>query len=179
MRYLRPLGTAWSVFVAVAVVCAFQAFSGEDSGEHPEQFRITVLDVLDDHQATVKQIRIECVPESRARLTSHMKGGGGEAALTGIGHDKSKVAAIVVTVFADHVQWEAGNVDALKFILVLSGNGGKAVMSDTGPMDDGTQLSDHLKLSVKSGAYKYGTPVPILQFKDTRYSLTVTAPDSN
>lgn len=179
MRNEKPLLRVLLGLAAVVVCIAFHALSAQGNVHHTEQFRVTALEVLEGSDSKVNQIRIECVPGSKARVTSDKEGGGGVSATSGRHPDQSRASAIVVTMLADHVKWEARNVDALKFVLAIQGSGGNAVMSNTGSMEAGKQLSDVVKSSVKSGEYKYGTPIPILRFKDRMFSLTVTGPDSD
>ena len=152
------------------------ASSVNDSDRPANQFRVTVADVIGVDDVVIKHIRIDAKPGSHARITSNKKSGGGLSASAEPVDGQPDQAVITATVLADHVQWKAGDLNALRFLMSL--NGSNALMSDAGPMVKGKQLNDLLRVLLESGRYKYGTAVPLLRYMDTTFSLTVAAPSS-
>jgi len=145
----------------------------DDSENQPlrqKQFRVTVADVVNDGQTIVKRVAIETHQNSLIQVTSDRPGGGGLSHRRhSTGPDEPPTTCYLV-ILGDRVLWKPGGVDVLKFYMSLQG----ASMSSTGPMPEGTELGDVLKVSLKSGVYRYASPVTVLQFGDHSYRLVVT-----
>lgn len=178
MRNLKATHVGLAL-IGVVALFALRTSDANEQAKSSDNFRVMVTGVISIEDSVVKQIRIEAIPGSHAKITSDKKGGGGLSASAGSVDDRAKQGIITVTVFADHLEWEAGDVNALKFLMSIQGDGSKSLMSDTGPMVTEKQLNDLLTVPLKSGTYEYGTEVPLLRFKDKTYSLTVDAPPTS
>jgi len=175
MRNIKATKIALALIICGGIFFAFNTVGADERNHASNRFHITVMDVVGSNDLVVKTIRIDSKSDCHAKIMSDKKGGGGLSASAGSIGSRPEQGVITVTVLADHVEWQAGDVDALKFRMSIQGNGSKALMSDTGPMATGKQLNDLLAVSVKTGTYAYDTAVPILKFKDRTFSLTVTA----
>ncbi|KAA5546939.1 hypothetical protein FYK55_00500 [Roseiconus nitratireducens] len=178
MRNITTIAATLALAFAITSVFALRPSRANDTERSTPHFRVKVFDVIGSEDSVVKQIRIELEPNSRAKIKSDKKGAGGLSASAGTVAGQPEIGVITVTVLVDHIEWNAGNVNALKFLMSIDGNGSKALMSDSGPMVSGKTVSELLTVLLKSGTYEYGTGVPMLRFKDKIYSLTVTAPSS-
>ncbi|QEG40176.1 hypothetical protein [Roseimaritima ulvae] len=175
MRNIKTLPVVLALMVGIPTLVALRTSDADETTPSSNHFRVTVTSVIGNGDSVVKQIRIEAKPGSHAKITSDKKGGGGLSALAGSVDNGPGKGVITVTVLADHVEWKAGDVNALKFLMSIEGNGSKALMSDTGPMVADKRLSDLFAVSLKSGTYDCDTEIPILRFNDKTFSLTVTA----
>ncbi|WP_206036407.1 hypothetical protein, partial [Crateriforma spongiae] len=178
MRNIKTTQVALALLFGIATLFALRTSGADEKIRSSNRFRVTVTNVIGTEDSVVKQIRIDAKPDSHATITSDKKGGGGLSASAGSLDNRPEQGVITVAVLADHVVWNAGDVNALKFLMSIHGNGTKALMSDTGPMVTGKQLKDLIAVSLNSGTYEYNTAVPILKFKDKTFSLTVAAPSS-
>jgi len=174
----RQVVLTLALLVSIAAFFALRAPAADERGNSSNRFRVTVMDVVGGEDSVVKQIRIDAIANSLARITSDQVDGGGVATSAGSVEDRPEEGTITVAVLAVHVEWEAGSVNALKFLMSIDGGSSKALMSNTGPMVTGKQLSDIFSVSLKSGTYEYGTAIPVVRFKDRTFSLTVAAPAS-
>jgi len=178
MRNFSTSQVALALMIGMAAIFALGISHADEERRSSNRFRVTVTDVIDHEDSVVKQIRIDVKPDARARISSDRKGGGGLSVSAGSVDNRPEQGVIMVTVLADHVEWTAGNVNALKFLMTMHGNSSRVLMSDTGPMVAEKQLNDLFAVSLKSGTYEYGTAVPILRFRNTTFSLTIAAPAS-
>jgi len=178
MRNLKTTHVALVLLIGIATLFALQVSDAGQSSRSSSHFSVTVTEVIGGEDSVIIQIRIDSRPNCQVKITSDKKGGGGLSALTGGVENRPDQGVITVTILADHVEWEAGGVNAIKFRMSIHGNVPKALMSDIGPMVAGTQLKDLFVVPVKTDTYEYGTAIPVLKFKDTTYSLTVASPTS-
>lgn len=178
MRNIKATQMALALTISIGTLFGFNISGADEESHVSNRFHITVMDVIGGDDSVVKAIRIESKSDSHAKITSDKKGGGGLSASAGSVDNQPEHGVITVTVLADHVEWKAGDVNALKFRMSIHGNHSKVLMSETGPMVKGKELNDLLAVSLKTGSYEYGTAVPILRFKDRTFSLTVAAPTS-
>jgi len=178
MRRITVGQMAVALLISIGTLLVLETSGANDKGNSSAGFHLTVVDVVGDNGVIVKQLRIDAKPDSLARISTDKKGGGGVSASAGSVDNRPDQGTITVSIFADHIEWKAGNVNALKFFISIQGNGSKALMSDTGPMAKGKQLNDLLAVTVESANYEYGAAIPVLRFKDKTFSLVVTAPAS-
>jgi len=139
-------------------------------------FRITAQDVLRDDDTLVSRIEIETHPGAIVRIASDIPNAGGLTTVVSEAIGPSRPVHLMV--FGDHVKWEAGRVDALKFLMRLDGkSGGAASMSNTGAMPPtNAKLSEVLAVTARSGVYPEGGPIPVVTFTGTIYNLVVERP---
>lgn len=178
MRNLKTTHLAIALVIGIATVFVLRPSGAEEKKHSSNRFHVTVTDVIETEDSVVKQIRIDSKPDFRATIASDNKGGGGLSASAGCVVN-TKQGVLTVTVLADHLEWKAGDVNALKFLMSIHGRSSKSLMSDTGPMSTKKQLNDMLTISLTSGTYEYGTAVPMLRFKDRTYFLSVAAPPTS
>ena len=178
MRNSKATQMALVLAASIGTLFAFNTLGAEGKIHGPNQFHITVTDVVGGDDLVVKNIRIDVKSDAHAKIVSDKKGGGGLSASAGTVDNDRGQGFITVTVLGDHVEWKGGDVNALKFRMSMHGSD-SAVMSDTGPMVAGKRLGELLAVSVKTGSYEYGAEVPILKFKDKTFSLIVAAPTFN
>jgi hypothetical protein len=179
MRNLKTSQLALALMIGIVTLFALGTSGADEEIRSSNHFRVIVTDIIDHEDSVVKQIRIDVKSDSRARISSDKERGGSLSASAGSVENRPEQGVIMVTLLADHVEWEAGNVNALKFLMTIHGNGSKVLMSDTGPMVKEKELNDVFAVSLRSGTYEYGTAVPLLRIKDTTFSLTVAAPSSS
>ncbi len=120
--------------LTLVISIALTTIAAQDHNRGSDRFHVSVVDVVDETSTIVKQIRNHAKPGTVATIASDRKGGGGVSASAGSQPDQPDHGIVTILVFADHVDWEAGNVNAMKFLMSASSNGSKASMSDTGPM---------------------------------------------
>ncbi|QDU42318.1 hypothetical protein Mal52_07740 [Symmachiella dynata] len=178
MWNVKATKAALALVIGSTTLFALTTFAADSAGQPSNHFRVRVTDVIAVDDSVVKQMQIEAKPGCKAEITSDKKGGGGLWTTAGKVEDKG-LGLITVTILVDRVEWKAGEVNALKFLMAIDGNNSKALMSDSGPMSAGKQLNELLSVAMKSGEYEYGKTVPLLKFKDKTYSLTVTAPPAS
>lgn len=132
------------------------------------KFRVTTQDVVQDDDTLVCRIEIESHPGVTVRITSDIPGRGSLTVV--VPAEPAPAAPVRLMVFGDHVRWEAGRVDALKFLMRLDG----ASISDTGSVPPNmAKLSEVLSITARSGEHPEGDPIPVVTLKGTAYSLVV------
>ena len=162
-RLTFALATMVGLAVAAVVTASLPAPPVGDRAVPEAKFRITAENVIVAEDELVARIEVEARPGATIRVTANAPDRGGLTAVTPAG-------PVRLTVFGDHVRWETGKVDALKFRMSLGGG----VMSDAGPMPEGkSKLSAVLSVAAESGLYPEGDPVPVVTFKGVTYSLVV------
>ena len=158
-----------AVLVVFTVLAANQA--GVRGGVRPVsegKFRVTTQDVVQDGDTLVCRMEIEALPGVTVRIASDVPGRGGLTVV--VPAEPAPAAPVRLTVFGDHVRWEAGRVDALKFLMRLDG----ASISNIGSVPPNmAKLSEVLSVTARSGEYPEGDPVPVVTLNGTAYNLVV------
>jgi hypothetical protein len=116
-------------------------------------------------------VAIEAHPGATLRVVTDVPDRGGAKAVVPVQPGPAK--PVKLTIFADHVKWEAGRVDALKFRMRLGG----VTLRDTGPMPaKADALPDVISVTVTEGLHAEGEAVPVVTFKGVEYKLVVDPP---
>ncbi len=145
-------------------------------------FRVTVNEVLKDEGTVVTQVRIDIPPGAKLEVLPEKDQRGSSFSLsTGATDPKQPKdqAGVQLVLLVDHVQgeWKGGSANAVKFLFGYKAGSMSSSTSQTIPMPGGAkQLMDVLKVSIKSGEYKYGPPTKLWTFNGVTYNLVVNKP---
>jgi hypothetical protein len=157
------------------------ALTWADGRPQPDgSFRVTVHEVVHDDSIVVTQIDIETRPGSTVALSSDKDKRGGTTFRSDATSPNRPAgpARVRVIVFADQVEWKAGETTLVKFMVGHKVGSISGSTSETVSMPAGAkQLSDLLTVPIKSGQYKYGSATTLAAFKGVTYSLLVTGPE--
>ena len=152
--------------------------ANEDSAEGttlPEKgFVATPHEVIKDANVIVTRIEVESLPGAWLEVVADKPDRGGFSLLANGQPDET--AHTQITIFADHVEWQAGSTNVLNFMMNIKGGAACSSMSNTGPMPEAKRLADVLTVAIKSGEYKYGVATKLATYKDVTYSLVVKKP---
>jgi hypothetical protein len=164
--------------VAAAWTLGVQAGTPAHDKAPPDgRFRVTVNEVLREDTTISIQVGVDALPGSYVDVNSDKPDRGGVGSASPPPAHPHGSSHTQVVVFADHVVWEAGSVNALKFVMRAQGSPGSgATMSNTGPMPEGKRLMDVVKVLIEPGEYPYGVATKLVTFKDVTYSLVVRYP---
>lgn len=169
---------ATTMVVTFSVTSPSLAADNDDSETRSlpqRQFRVTVTDVVSDNLAIVKRVAIDTHRNSWIQVTqnSPVRNSVSHRMRAKGGDERTKTFQLVI--LGDRLLWESRGVDMLKFYMSLQG---VTLISTVGQMPKGTELSDVLNVSLKTGTYPYDSPVTVLRFRDESrdlvYRLVVT-----
>ena len=122
------------------------------------------------------RLEIEAQPGSIVEVIADKPGRGGVAAPCPSSPVPIICPGTQLVIFADHVVWEAGSTNALKFMMKIKAGSGTATMINTGPMPKGKSLAETLSVIIKPGEYRYEEATKLAKFQDVTYSLVVRRP---
>ncbi|MDG3008146.1 hypothetical protein [Paludisphaera mucosa] len=166
--------------LALIVAAVGRAGARSSGQELPAgSFRVSVQEVLRDGDTIVSRVEIETAPGASVRVVSDKPNRGGlAAAAPDTARPDGAPAVVRLTLLGDHVVWKAGQVDALKFMLHLDGDSGRATFSETGPIPPSKKtLADVLSMALEPGVYREGTSAKLVTVGETTYSVLVGGPN--
>src|SRR4051812_9117613 len=108
--------------VAVLIGVAAWTHGGHVGAGANESFRLTVDEVVHEDSIIVTRVGIETGSDSRVRVVSDKPNRGGLSTAARPGGEPPTQ----VVIFGDHVRWEAGSTNALKFMMKAVGGSGWA-----------------------------------------------------
>jgi hypothetical protein len=138
-------------------------------------FRVTANDVLSGESTFVRELRIEALPGSTIEVSSDDKRVANAlyAEVGGTIHPIGLSTAQLI-LFADQVEFKEDGANAVKFLIGYKSGTISLATSKTKAMPEGAeQLSDVLKVHVKSGVYTYGQQTRLVSFMGVTYTLVV------
>ena len=156
------------------LVHGFPAVTHADEKGLPDQsFVVKVSELIHEDDIIVTQVEIEAQPGSFVEVISDKPDRGGVAAASPepTGVDRSPRTRLII--FGNHVVWEAGSTNVLKFMMKIKAGSGTATMMNTGPMPKDKRLADTLSVLIESGEYRYEATTRLVRFEDVTYSLVV------
>jgi hypothetical protein len=169
-----------ALLLTLAGACLWRATTeGAVSAESSdESFRVTINEVLNDENTYVSQVRIEARPGSTVEVLSDDKRSANKLSAelhTSIQQNEPSSAQLIV--FADQVELKEGSTNAVKFLIGFKAGSISTGTSSTKLMPaDAKQLSDVLKVHIKSGEFPYGQETKLVTFLGVTRNLAVTRP---
>jgi hypothetical protein len=147
-----------------------------DEKSPPDQsFVVKVSEILHEDDLIVTQVEIEAQPGTIVEVISDKPNRGGVVAASPEPTELDRTPRTRLMLFGDHVVWEAGSTNVLKFMMKIKSGSGTAIMSNTGPMPKGKRLADALSVLIEPGSYRYEAATKLVRFQDVTYSLVVRA----
>ena len=147
---------------------------GDDQqGSHRENFRVTVTKLIHEEDIIVTQVEIEARPGCYVEVVSDKQNRGGVGAASSEPSQANRSPRTRLTIVGDHVVWDAGSVNALKFLMRIASGSSTAAMTNTGPMPRDKRLAEAVSVLIEPGEYGYGEVSRLVRFQDVTYSLVV------
>ena len=168
------------IFTALPVVSMALVVHGVSAGNHPDEkasldqgFVVKVSELVHEDDIIVTQVEIEAQPGSTVEVISDKPNRGGIMAASPEPTSVDRSPRTRLTIFGDHVVWEAGSTDVLKFMMKIKAGSGTATMTNTGPMPKEKRLAETLSVLIEPGEYQYEAATRLVRFQDVTYSLIV------
>jgi len=160
-------GTALLVHVVPAVSHA------DDKGLPDQRFVVKVSELILEDDLIATQLEIEALPGSFVEVISDKPNRGGVMAASPEPTHVDRAPRTRLIIFGDHVVWEAGSTNVLKFMMQIKAGSATATMMNTDSMPKGKRLADTLSVLIEPGEHRYDAATKLVRFKDVTYSLIV------
>jgi hypothetical protein len=146
----------------------------DEKGSPDQSFVVKVSELIHEDDIIVTQVDIEAQPGSFVEVTSDKPDRGGVTVATPEPTEVDRSPRTRLTIFGDHVVWEAGPTNLLKFMMKLMAGSRTATMMTTGPMPKGKRLAEMVSVLIEPGQYRYEAATRFVKFENVTYSLVVT-----
>jgi hypothetical protein len=147
-----------------------------EKGLPGQSFVVKVSELIRENDILVTQVEIEAEPGTSVEIISDKSDRGGVTITTPEPTGVTRSARTRLTIFGDHVVWEAGPTNILKFLMKIKAGSASATMMSTGPMPKDKRLAETLSVLIDRGEYRYEAATRLVRFEDVTYSLVVKRP---
>lgn len=174
MKKLHLILAVLALIGTTLLVCGVPGVNHADEKRLPDQsFVVKVSELIHEDDISVTQVEIEAQPGTSVEVISDKPDRGGVTVATPEPTELDRSPRTRLTIFGDHVVWEAGPTNLLKFMMKMKAGSGTATMTTTGPMPKGKRLAEMLSVLIEPGEYHYEAPTRLVRFEDVTYSLVV------
>ena len=135
---------------------------------------MNVSELIHEDDIIVTQVEIEAQPGSMVEVISDKPNRGGVSAASPEPTQVDPSPRTRLVIIGDHVVWEAGSTNVLKFKMKIKAGSATATMTNTGPMPKDKRLADTLSVLIEPGEYRYEAATRLVRVKDVTYSLVVS-----
>jgi hypothetical protein len=167
---LAMLLVAAAVLLVRGVPAAIRAGEKRSSDQ---RFVVKVSELIHEDDIIVTQVEIEAQPGSIVEVISDKPNRGGITAASPEPTSVDRSPRTRLILFGDHVVWEAGSTNVLKFMMKIKAGSGTATMTNTGPMPKEKRLEETLSVLIEPGEYQFEAATKLVRFQDVTYSLIV------
>jgi Domain of unknown function (DUF1877) len=180
LPFMKKLHLIFAVLLMVVTALLVHGVPGvihaAEKGLPGQSFVVKVSELIHENDIIVTQVEIEADPGTSVQVISDKSGRGGVTITTPEPTAVNRSARTRLTILGDHVVWDAGPTNLLKFMMKIKAGSASATMMTTGPMPKDKRLAETLSVLIEPGEYRYEAATRLVRFEDVTYSLVVKRP---